>query len=301
MTLLKCATHTVTDVDAAALRYARWLDYNVVEDGVIAADLASAWDAPASAGRRYVVMQPSSGSPVFLRFIEGDDVPEYLPIRTYGWAAIEICVSDVEAVNERMLASEVFEVIGPPKPLDGFPNVKPMQVRGPDKETVYLTEIRVDDPSSGLPKPQSLIDRPFILVLACPDLPATAKWMVDVLALEVTDPVAIRYSMISLAFGLSADDRHELVTAKWKGQVFLEADQYPQATTDRPAWPGALPPGVSIVSMVHPDFERLQGHWVSPPVARGGPLYAGARVGVLRTPEGALLEVIEGEALAWGN
>jgi catechol 2,3-dioxygenase-like lactoylglutathione lyase family enzyme len=301
MTLLKCATHIVADVDAAVERYSRWLDYKLVEDNAVPADLAAAWGAPASTGRRAVVMQPASGSPVFLRFIEGDEVPEYLPIRTYGWAATEICVSDVEAVNARMIESKVFDVIGPPKPLDGFPNVKPMQVRGPDKETVYLTEIRVDDPSSGLPNPRSLIDRPFIMVLACPDLRVTMAWMADVLGLKVVGPVAIRYSMISLAFDLPEDSKHELVTIKWKGQVFLEADQYPEGTTQRPAQPGALPPGVAIVSMTHPDIARLEGHWVSPPVVRDGPLYGGARVGVVRTPEGALLEIIEGEALAWGE
>lgn len=300
MTLLKCATHIVADVDASVARYMRWLDYSVVERGVVPADLAESWGAPASSGRRYAVMQPASAIPVFLRFIEGDPVADYLPIRTYGWAAIEICVQNVEAVNERMLASHDFEVIGPPRPLDGFPNVKPMQVRGPDLETVYLTEIRVDDPSAGLPRPKSLIDRPFILVLACQNLGNTAAWMADVLALEVSDPVAIRYSMISLAFGLPADDKHALVTAKWQGQVLLEADQYPDGTTQRPCHPGALPPGVSIVSIVHPDLARLDGHWASAPVMREGPLYAGARVGVLRTPEGALLEVIEGEPLAWG-
>jgi hypothetical protein len=278
-------------------RYARWLDYSVVEEGIVPLDLAVAWGAPASAGRRYAVLQPASGAEVFLRFIEGEDVPAYLPIRTYGWAAIEICVQDVEAVNARMLQSGVFEVIGPPKPLDGFPTVKPMQVRGPDKETVYLTEIRVDDPASGLPSPKTLIDRPFILVLACPDLRATAQWMADVLALEITDPVAIRYSMISLAFNLPPDDRHELVTAKWKGQIFLEADQYPEGTIVRPAHFGALPPGVSIVTIMHPDFARLEGRWVSPPMVREGALYAGRRVGVLRTPEGALLEVIDGDVI----
>ena len=300
MTLLKCATHVVSDLDAAVARYARWLDYSVAEHGAVPVDLAEAWAAPASAGRRYAVMQPASGSPVFLRFVEGEPVPDYLPIRSYGWAAIEICVQDVEAVNARMIASDDFDVIGDPKPLDGFPNVKPMQVRGPDQEIVYLTEIRVDDPSSGLPKPASLIDRPFILVLASADLAATAKWMKDVLALEVTDPVAINYTMITLAFSLSPTEKHALVTAKWQGQTFLEADQYPAATVVRPSHPGALPPGVSIVSIVHPDMARLEGHWLSPPVKREGAIYAGARVGVLKTPEGALLEVIDGQPLAWG-
>lgn len=299
MTLLKCATHIVSNVDDAAARYSQHLDYQTVETGVISDDLAAAWGTPASAGRRYIVMQPRSNSPVFLRFIEGSTVAEYEPIRTYGWAATEICIQDVEAVNTRMLACDEFEVVGPPKPLDGFPNVKPMQVRGPDKEIVYLTEIRVEDPSSGLPNPKSEIDRPFIMVLACPDLPKTAAWMRDVLALEVSDPVAIRYTMISLAFNLSEESRHELVTAKWKGQVFLEADQYPEGSTDRPCAPGELPPGIAIVTMAHPELDRLEGHWFTPPTPREGPLYGGARVGVLKTPEGALLEVVEGDALPW--
>jgi hypothetical protein len=238
---------------------------------------------------------------VFLRFIAGDPVPAYRPIRSFGWAAIEICVSDVEAVHARLRDSGLFEVIGPPKPLDGFPNVKPMQVRGPDQEIVYLTEIRVDDPTSGLPQPRSLIDRPFILVLASPNLGVTARWLADVLGLEVSAPVAIAYSMISLAFGLPEGARHALVTGSWQGQVFLEADQYPQGAVERPAHPAALPPGVAIVSMVHPDLDRLAGHWLSPPVVRAGAPYDGRRVGVVKTPEGALLEVIEGEALARGD
>ncbi|MDX1294082.1 MAG: VOC family protein [Hyphomonas sp.] len=295
MTLLKCATHMVQDATAAAERYAKWLDYSVVEQGQVSEDLARSWGAPASAGRAYVVMQPASGAEVYLRFIEGDVVEAYAPIRTHGWAAIEICVQDVEAVNDRMIQSE-FEVIGPPKPLDGFPTVKPMQVRGPDKEIVYLTEIKVDGPSSGLPTPQSLIDRPFILVLACADLPANIAWVKDVFGFEMIDPVAIKYTMISQAFGLPEDSKHELVTAKWKGEVFIELDQYPAEATPRPAHEGALPPGVSITTISFPDFDRLEGRWMSPPLVRNGPLYAGRRVGVLKSPDGALFEVIEQDA-----
>lgn len=294
MTLLKCATHVVRDLPTAIDRYREWLDYAVVEQGVVSDDLAASWLSPASAGRAYAILQPSSGAEVFLRFVEGEDVPDYRPIRTYGWAAIEICVQDVEAVNARMLQSP-FDVIGPPKPLDGFPTVKPMQVRGPDQETVYLTEITVDGPANGLPVPASLVDRPFILVLACPDLRATMRWVDEVLGLEMIDPIAIRYSMSSLAFDLPADDKHELVTAKWKGETFLELDQYPEGATARPAHPGALPPGVAMCSMAYPDFDRLAPHWASPPVVRDGPLYAGRLVGMLQTPEGALIEVIEGE------
>jgi catechol 2,3-dioxygenase-like lactoylglutathione lyase family enzyme len=293
MTLLKCATHVVRDLQAAQDRYVKWLDYTVVESGDVAEDLARSWLAPQSAGRPYAILQPASGAEVFLRFIEGEEVADYRPIRTFGWAATEICVQDVEAVNARMLQSP-FEVIGPPKPLDGFATVKPMQVRGDDLEIVYLTEILVDGPEHGLPRPASLIDRPFIMVLACPDLRRSARWVEQVLGLEVSEPIAIRYSMISLAFDLPPDDKHELVTVKYKGETFLELDQYPAGATPRTSVAGALPPGVAITTISHPDVARLEGHWASPPVARRGPLYSGRRTAVMQTPEGALLEIIEG-------
>ncbi|MBC2669842.1 VOC family protein [Novosphingobium piscinae] len=296
MTLLKCATHVVADLAAAIERYTTWMDYSLVESGEVPDDLAAAWGAPASAGRGYAVLGPASGEPVYLRFVAGDPVPNYRPIRTWGWAAIELCVSDVHAVHERMLASP-FEVIGPPKVLDGFATVTPMQVRGADLETVYLTQINQPGPDTGLPQPRSLIDRPFIMVLACPDLPAAMAWWRALFGLEMIDPVAINYSMISLAFGLPEGEKVALTTVRGADQVFIELDQYPAAATARPAHPGALPPGVAITTMLYPDFARLDPHWASPPVVREGPLYGGRRTGVLRTPEGALLEVIEGGTL----
>lgn len=295
MNLLRCATHTVNDLAATTARFAQWLDYTVVEQGAVPADLAAAWGAPASAGRGYAVMQPASGAEVFLRFVEGDPVPDYLPIRSYGWAAIEICVQDVLAVNDRMLrADSPFPVIGPPTKIAGIDTIHPMQVRGPEQETLYFTEITTDAPDSGLPKAGSPIDKLFILVLACPDMRATVAWFARTLKLEMTPPIAIRYSMIAHAFGLPIGDLHEIVTAKWQGDVFLEFDQYPQGTVERPAHPGALPPGVSICTMMHPAFDTLDVDWLAAPVGRNGPLYGGRRVGVVRTPEGALLEIVDG-------
>lgn len=293
MNLLRCATHTVADIDAAIARFSRWLDYSVAERGEVPADLAAAWGTPASAGRRYAVMQPASGANTFLRFVEGDPVPAYLPIRSYGWAAIEICVQDVLAVNDRMLsAGSPFPVIGPPTRIAGIDTIFPMQVRGPDQETLYFTEITTDAPDSGLPRAGSLIDKLFILVLACPDMRATTEWFARTLKLDTTDPIAIRYSMISLAFARPISDLHEIVTAKWDGDVFLEFDQYPPETVVRPRHEGALPPGVSICTLFHPAFDALEVDWFSPPVVREGAIYGGRRVGVAKTPEGALLEIV---------
>ncbi|ACT59202.1 VOC family protein [Hirschia baltica] len=292
MTLLKCATLIAQNVKDTAKRYEVWFGYSIVETGNINAGLAASWGAPNSAGKPYVIMQPASGQKVFLRLIQGDTVESYAPIRTLGWAATEICVQDVEEVNKRMVESP-FEIIGAPKPLDGFPTVKPMQVRGPDNEVIYLTEIKADGPSTGLPVPQSLVDRPFIMVLACRDLRESIAWIERVFGFEMIDPVAIHYSMISLAFDLHEDEKVELVTVKWRGEVFLELDQYPSEVTEREKHQGELPPGVAITTIEHPDFSRLEGHWDCSPVRRHGALYEGRMTGVMKSPDGALLEVIE--------
>ena len=293
MTLLRCASHVVENVAAACARYERWMDYRMVEQGHVPGDLAAAWNCPASAGKAYAVLQPASGEQVFLRFIEGDPVPEYCPIRTNGWAAMELCVTDVDLVHARMLESP-FEVIGPPRMLDGFTTIKPMQVRGPDAEIVYLTEFSGHDPALALPQPVSLIDRPFIIVHASRDITAGTRWLGEVLGLAVTDPVSIRYTMIERAFGLTPEDKTAIATAGWLGgETFLEFDQYPPQATVRPGHAGALPPGVAVVTMLHPDIARIEGHWLSPPVPREGPVYGGRLTGVLKTPDGALLEVID--------
>lgn len=293
MTLLKCATLVVESVTDACARYVGWMGYRVVEQGQVPRDLAEAWHCPASAGCHYVVLQPESGADVFLRFVEGSTVPGYLPIRTYGWAATELCVTDVEVVHARMQQGP-FEVIGPPRMLDGFTTIKPMQVQGPDAEVVYLTEFAGHDPALALPRPVSLVDRPFIIVHACRDLDQGLRWLRDVLGLAVTVPVSLRYTMIERAFGLSSESRTAIATAGWPdGETFLEFDQYPAEATERPGHAGALPPGVAVVTMLHPDMARLGGHWLSPPCLREGAIYGGRRSGVLLTPDGALLEVVD--------
>jgi hypothetical protein len=237
--------------------------------------------------------RPASLAPVFLRFVEGQDVTECKPMRTYGWVATELCFKDVEIVNERMLRSP-FKIIGVPRLLDGFPSVKPMQVRGVDDEIVYLTEIRVREPSLGLPIVESLIDLPFIMVLACSDLKKSIAWVKDVWGLPVSDPVEVKNDIISNFFETNPEEKHELCIVKGEGQTFLELDQFPVGATVRPQYSGILPPGVAITSMMFPDFERLRGHWAVPAVICEGAIYGGRRVGMLLTPDGALLEVVEG-------
>lgn len=292
MHLLRCATFTTPDVGAATRRLVEAMGYGLVEQGLVDRALARAWAAPGAEGRPFSLCRPASGAPGHVRFVEGPPAPDFRALRTFGWAAAELCVEDVLAAHER-LKDGPFEVIGPPMRVDGLPTIFPMQVRGPDQEIIYLTEILNNAADSGLPQGARGIDKPFILVLACSDLEATSDWFRRQLGLAVGRPVSIAYDLINAAFGFPLDRHHRLATAKWNGEVCLEFDQYPPEATPRPGAPGQLPPGLSICSLVHPAMDDLPGDWLTPPGPLPGLLYGGATVGVLRAPDGGLIEVID--------
>ena len=295
MHLIRAATLTVSSL-ADANDYCEWLDYKIVEHGNIGTGLAESWEAPHTSALPYCVLQPASGEPVFIRMIEQPPHPDYRPLRSFGWAAIEICTQDTDIVCDRMKKSP-FEIIGPPKVLDGMPAIYPMQVKGRNHEVVYLTQIRDDMAEYDLPRAKSLIDRLFILVLACPDIEKEGRWLEKHMALSKGRTLAINYTMINQAFELPDGTQHELATLTHERDVFIEIDQYPKDAITRPSHKGFLPPCVAIGSFIHPDFSNLEDvnkdHWVSPPARRDGIIYQGKRAGVLRSPGGTLFEVIE--------
>jgi catechol 2,3-dioxygenase-like lactoylglutathione lyase family enzyme len=294
--LLRAATLIVSDLKRSESLYRDWLYYDTVESGVLAADLAVSWGAPASAGKPYVVMAPKSGAEIYLRFIEDEPHPDYEPLKTYGWAAIEICVEDVLKVNEAMLKSP-FTIIGPPRELDGMPAIFPMQVQGPDGEIVYLTQIRDDLPMYDLPRATALIDRQFIHVCAVSDLKGALSWCEQTLGLSFGRDMAIVYTMLANAFGVSYDNKFTIATLTHDRDVFFEFDQLPPAAGPRPVWKHRLPPGVAISTITLPDFnERVRAHsnWlITPPAPRQGAIYKGRRAATMRGPDGILFELVE--------
>ena len=296
MHLIRAATLTVTDLGLSKDLYQTWLKYNDVESGVISRALARSWGADNVAGLPYSVMQPRSGKDVYLRLIEHPEPDNYVPLRTHGWAAIEINNQDTLSLAES-LKSSPFDIIGPPKELDGMPAIFPMQIKGPDGEIVYLTEIRSDLPEYDLPRAASPVDQLFILVMACSDMDVTGSWFETYLKLSKGRSIDIEYTMINQAFDLPAGTKHTIATLKHGRDVFLEIDQYPKGATPRKTHDGLLPPCAAIGSFVHPEFDALvglnQGQWITEPTSRDGVIYKGKRAGTLRDPDGTLIEIIE--------
>lgn len=293
MKLLRAATVTVSDLDRSVDLYSRFFDYSVVEHGEIRDALAESWKTPNSSGCAYAVMQPSSGADIFLRFIEQPPVEGFQALRSYGWNAIEICVQDVMAVNARMQESP-FEIIGPPNKIPGLDAIHPMQVKGPDEEIVYLTQINDDLPEYNLPRAGSLIDKLFILVMGNSNMDRAATWMQEKCGLGFGREMEIPYTMIAKAYGTPLDELHRICTLIHGKDVFLELDQYPDAAIQRPRQDGMLVPGCAIGTLFHPEFDSLPGPWLTAPSVRDGVIYKGKRVGVLQDPDGTLIEMVEG-------
>jgi catechol 2,3-dioxygenase-like lactoylglutathione lyase family enzyme len=295
MKLLRAATVTVADIARARDNYARYMDYSVVEEGAVDAGLAASWGAPKSAGRRYVVMKPASGAEIFLRLVEQSAHPDYEPLKSYGWAAIEICVEDVLKADARLKGGP-FEVIGPPREIEGLPAIYPMQVRGPDGEIVYLTQIRSDLPAYDLPRAAAPIDKLFIFVLACSDMHASIRFAVEKLGLAFGRDMQIVYTMLANAFGTPHEKLYTISTVIHERDVFFEFDQLPPWASPRPQHRGMLAPGVSLASLTIPDFdtriETLSDWLIAPPSVYPGPVYAGRRAATVRGPDGSLFELV---------
>lgn len=292
MHLIRAATLTSSDLDRSIDWYRTWLDYELVEDDVLDADHAESWHVAKLVGRRQVTLRPASGRPVYLRFVAQSAHPDYEPLKSYGWNAVEICTQDTDAVNARMIDSP-FTIIGPPKKIAGLDSIYPMQVMGPDREVVYLTQINGDLPEYDLPRAQSLIDSLFILVTGSNDMQRELDWLRDSVGLSPGRSMAINYTMINKAHGLPDGTQHELATVKHERDCFLEVDQYPDGATDRPRRDGELYPGIALATLQHPDFDAVLNRTGAVAYTLSGIVYAGKRAFTLTSPDGTLYEIVE--------
>lgn len=284
---------TVPDMDLALAAYRDTLGLELLELGGLPADLAAAWNAPASAGARYAVLKVRSDEQCFVRLVEQPDHPDFVPTRTYGWGAFEFTVEDVWHWPDA-LPPEQFTIVGPPKVLENMePAFIPMQALGPGQEMVYLNQVLGNMPDSDLPKAKSPVDRIFIVILATPDRAASIDWYCERLGLILGETFTLPYSMINTAFGLPADFQTTISVVRTGRMPIVEVDDYPAEATPRARHDGMLPPGNSLVTLAVRDLDACDCKWISPPTIRDGPLYAGRRMATTLGYAGELLELVE--------
>ncbi len=292
MHLLRAGTISVSAIERSRELYERWFDYQTVEQGEVESALAESWGAPNAVGAAYTVLRPASAANKFLRLVEAPVVESFRPLVTYGWAALEFCVKDVLAVNERLEKSP-FEIIGPPRKIEGLDAIHPMQVRGPDGEICYCTQINDDLPSFNLPRATSFIDHLFINVLATSNMRTAQRWMVDNLGLAIgREAMEIKYTMLAKAFGTPLDELYTISTVGHGRDVFLEVDQMPPAATSRPRHEGLLPPGIAITTLSMLSLDDVSAKFIKPPARHRSVLYQGGPSATAVGPDGTLFEIV---------
>lgn len=296
------ATITAPDLRIVEDAYTRFLGYRTAERGAVTAALAASWGCPGSAEAPYLLLAPDSGTPCYVRVVQGPAVPDYRPLRSYGWASLEIAVREVDALAGR-LAQSPFEIIGPPADVTFSKRIRPMQVNGPAGETLFLTMMKplapgeTDDSPYDLHPAKGAVDRIFIMVYAAEDLERTRAFYASVFGWTVSAPMAIDYKVLARSFNVPGR-KVDIATVTLGREVFLELDQYPPEAAVRPRVKDCLPPGAAMASFLVPSLDQISAPLITPPQRPAGLAYAGARSASLLGPDGEIIELIETGAAA---
>ena len=280
------------DLAGSIMDYRAMLGLDLVERAQLSDSLAASWGCPESAGAMMATLMPTSGAHCAIRLVEQDVPDDFRPTSSFGWAAYEITVQDVYGWPERLKGSG-FDIIGPPREIEGLPYFVAMQMTGRGREMIYLNEVRMDTPSSDLPKAQSPVDHIFIVILATANRARTVDWYREKLQLDEGGTYTLEYTMINKAFGL-ADGTQSSITMVQKARLpIIEVDDYPASAVGRPGGAARLPPGNALVSLAVESLDALALDYISPPVTRMEPPYGGRRAATVFGPAGERLELVE--------
>jgi catechol 2,3-dioxygenase-like lactoylglutathione lyase family enzyme len=273
---IRALTITAHDLDAVQAAWTRYMGYRVVDRGRLPRRTAHAWQAPALAGRRYLVLGPASGEPTCLRFIDQPTPAGYSAAGTAGWNTIEITVQDSDELYERLKGSP-FAVRAPPALVPTYSYLKAMAATGPAGEQLYLTWIMEQRPDLAVAK--SFVGRCFIAVQSTPDLPRSVDFFRTTFG-NVASPIR-QLPTLSLS----------VVTLKDGAKI--ELDQQPTAGPARARVPGGLPPGLAMVSFECSDLARASTLMLEPPAENALEPFRGRSAAVMTGAAGELIELIE--------
>jgi len=291
LSLILIVTVGTPDVEATQRAYSQGLDYTVESRGEVSKDLAAVWNAPKMAGRDFVLMQPKSKEDIYLRFVQVDAIDGYVPMKTFGWNAIEILVQDPDSLAAKFAKPDSpFKIIGPPRPLGPNSPIRAMQVIGPANETLYLSRVPPDFRSGTAKTP---VDRPFIMIVGGPKQQDIRDFYSNVLGIDSSDPVMARMTVLNKAHGLDVETTHPLSVARLSAKYSVEIDGYPPSAIEREVRPGEIPAAISMVSLVVKSIDDLKAPLLAPAKNIADKPYAGRRVGVVRGGAGELIEFIE--------
>jgi len=291
---INMTTYCVADLDTVVDAWVQWMDFRVVESGEVTADLCAVWDTPAMQGMRYAILQPASGTEVYLRYIEtGENLPFGAPMYC-GWTANEFLAEDVDELA-RKLEGSPFKLIGGPNDL--FPRAKApraIQAIGPSGELVYFTRMLPGGTVNALKGAKSFVDRTFNVISAGHNIEAMRHFYHDLLHQKMNAPISMYIPYLAEACGVPGDTIFHIQVAKIRvRRSIVELDQFPASVAARPRTAGQLPPGFSMVSFYVDNLDNLPVELRAAPKAIESKVYGGCRSAVAIGAAGEWLELIE--------
>jgi catechol 2,3-dioxygenase-like lactoylglutathione lyase family enzyme len=290
---LLSVTISVLDLPKAVDAYRTHLGYRLLETGYVPPALAQSWAAPLNADARYGLMTPPSNTAVSLRFVEGSIPKNYRPLRTFGWAAVEIVVADVDALS-LALSGSPFEIINPPADLAfGAGGLRAMTVRGPAQEILIFTQIDRPVPGYDLPAAVDPVDRPFITVLAAEEIEKARNFYRDKFLIAPGPQIDTPIRSLNEAFELEPDEHRRMTTMATAGQSYIEIDQYPDMASKRFGDGGYLVPGIALVTFEGNGIDDLPLYWIGLPSPYDMVPYGSRRQVTFYGAAGELVELVE--------
>ena len=283
---ITAVTITSPDLDRVIDIYSKYLGYRFISSTTVSAEQAKIWDAENIEGSRMIFMSPESSNDFFFRFIEQDIDEDYVPFGTYGWNAAELIVKDVDQSAENLIGSP-FEVIGEPADLSFTDQIRAMQILGPSKEIIYLTQFKSKLDEFDSPSPRCDIDQTFIVILAGENLDQMQSFLHQELSVKKAAPMQSRIRAISKVFDLPEDTKYKSAALAIRGQSLIELDEMPSKAGPRTCRPGYLPSGISIVSFIAHDSGLISKTYDS-----NIPRFEKFQASTIKGNSGELIEII---------
>ena len=283
---ITAVTITSPDLDRVIDIYSKYLGYRFISSTTVSAEQAKIWDAENIEGSRMIFMSPESSNDFFFRFIEQDIDEDYVPFGTYGWNAAELIVKDVDQSAEKLIGSP-FEVIGEPADLSFTDQIRAMQILGPSKEIIYLTQFKSKLDEFDSPSPRCDIDQTFIVILAGENLDQMQSFLHQELSVKKAAPMQSRIRAISKVFDLPEDTKYKSAALAIRGQSLIELDEMPSKAGPRTCRPGYLPSGISIVSFIAHDSGLISKTYDS-----NIPRFEKFQASTIKGNSGELIEII---------
>ena len=283
---ITAVTITSPDLDRVVDIYSKYLKYRLVSSTRVSADQAKSWDAQSIENSEMVYMSPESSDDFFFRFVEQSSDDDYVPFGTFGWNAAELIVKDVDESAEKLIGSP-FEVIGQPADLSFTDQIRAMQILGPSKEIIYLTQFKSKLDEFDSPTPRCDIDQTFIVILAGENIDEMQSFLNEKLSIKKAPPMQSRIRAISKVFGLPEDTKYKSAALAIKDQSLIELDEMPSDAGPRSCRNGFLPPGISIVSFIAHESEFIDESYDS-----SIPSFENVHARTIKGMSGELIEIL---------